>query len=147
MSNNGANSKKLVRMPWFCWKCAFYVITALVPIQPQLVLHQKDSTYSVTFICCAKLLVGLQLLHNWRTIRYKNTVFFAVSNTGDIEMALINPTTTSNQSRNQDASQDGVENGKGHEISKGNWGLFNSSRNEWKNFCPRLKRWLNQKQY
>ena len=43
-----------------------------------------------------------------------------MSNTGDIEMALINPTTTSNQSQNQDASQDGVENGKGHEISKGN---------------------------
>ena len=54
-----------------------------------------------------------------------------MSNTGDVEMALIKPT-TSNQSQNQDASQDGVENGKGHEISKGNWGLFNSSQNEWK---------------
>ena len=34
-------------------------------------------------------------------------------------MAPINPT-TSNQSQNKDASKDGVENGKGHEISKGN---------------------------
>ena len=42
-----------------------------------------------------------------------------MSNTGDIEMALINPT-TSNQSQNQDASIDGVENDEGHEISKGN---------------------------
>ena len=42
-------------------------------------------------------------------------------------MAPIQPS-TSNQSQNQDASQDGVENGKGHEISKGNSGLFNSSR-------------------
>ena len=60
-----------------------------------------------------------------------------MSNTGDIEMALINPT-TSNQSQNQDASKNGVEDGKGHEISKGNWvSLILLEMNE--------KRWLNQK--
>ena len=42
-----------------------------------------------------------------------------MSNTGDIEMAEIKPS-TSNQRQNQDPSKDEVENGKGHEISKGN---------------------------
>ena len=35
-----------------------------------------------------------------------------------------------NENQNQEPSQDGAENGKSQEISKGDWGVFNSSKNE-----------------
>lgn len=85
-------------------------------------LPEEDEAYNlakllswVFFPIFVVLALGQILLFNLFNDRFHpfveilNGANTQVSNTGDIEMAIINPT-TSNESRNQDASQDGVEN-------------------------------------